>query len=154
MHSKMWALTCHYQHLASWRIRPFVACWWYSCNNNVAVDGGHVKDCCRIWFWLESMDAPEVPHLRPTRLPTRRTASGFFFFFLGFASTRLDSRRCGSICAESGWFGQNRAVSAILGRIGRRPIRSKHTRNGRNRPWIWPKKPKLAFFFLFLWIKA
>ena len=84
---------------------------------------------------LESTDAaPEVPHPRPTRLPARRTASAFFFFFffLGFAPTRLDSCRCGSIRAESasiraesGWFGQNRAVSAISGRIDRRPIWTK-----------------------------
>ena len=85
----------------------------------------------------------------PTRLPARRTASGFFFFF--FFS---DSRRCGSIRAESasiraesGWFGQNRAVSAISAvsvRIGRRPIlpirpkqagkRPKQAETGRNRP--------------------
>ena len=65
----------------------------------------------------------------------------FFFFFLRFAPTRLDSRRCGSIRAESasiraesGWFGQNRAVSAISGRIGRRPIRPEQARNGRKRP--------------------
>ena len=89
---------------------------------------------------LESMDAaPEVPHPRPTRLPARRTVSAFFvFFFLGFTPTRLDSRRCSSICAESalihaepGWFGQNRAVSAISGRIGQRP---KRPEKGRNTP--------------------
>ena len=43
----------------------------------------------------------------------------FFFFFLRFAPTRLDSHRCSSIraksasiCAEPGWFDQNWAVSA------------------------------------------
>ena len=53
---------------------------------------------------LESTDAaPEVLHPRPTQLPARWIASVFFFFFfLGFASTRLDSRRCGSIRAEPG----------------------------------------------------
>ena len=95
---------------------------------------------------LESTDvAPEVPHLHPMGLPARRTASAFFFYFLGFASTRLDSRRCGSIRAESaliraepGWFGQNRAVSAISGRIGRRPKqvgkRLKQAETHRKRP--------------------
>ena len=103
---------------------------------------------------LESTDAaPEVPHPRPTRrdaghgvrrgCPRVGPSLGFFFFF--FFS---DSRRLGSIRAdaarfvpnrlrfalESGWFGQNRAVSAISGRIGRRPIRPEQARNGRKRP--------------------
>ena len=36
----------------------------------------------------------------PTQLPARRSASAFFFF-LEFTPTRLESHRCGSICAES-----------------------------------------------------
>ena len=56
----------------------------------------------RFTFDLESTDAaPEVLHRRLTRLPACRSASAFFFFFLGFAPTWLDSRRCGSIHAES-----------------------------------------------------
>ena len=59
---------------------------------------------------LESTDtAPEVPHSRPTRdaafdavaRASDHVCVFFFFFFLGFAPTRLDSRRCGSIRAES-----------------------------------------------------
>ena len=105
---------------------------------------------------LESTDTtPEVPHPCSTRLPARRTAFVFFFFFSS------DSRRLGSIRADAAWFVPNRlrfvpnrADSAISGLIGRRPIQLKHAKNGWNRPWIWPEKPKLAFFFLFLWIKA
>ena len=120
---------------------------------------------------LESTDAaPEVPHPRPTRLPARWTTSALFF--------SSDSRRLGSICADAAqfvpnrlWFTPNRADSAKIGpyrpyralsaggRYGRnRPEngrnRPKHAGNGRNRLWIWPEKPKLAFFFLYLWIKA
>ena len=60
---------------------------------------------------LESKDAaPEVPHLRPMRLPARRTASAFFFFFFSriradsarFAPMRLDSCRIGF---DSRWTG-------------------------------------------------
>ena len=73
---------------------------------------------------LESTDAaPEVPHPHPTRLPARRTASAIFFFFLGFAPTRLDScrigfdsRRIGLIRPKSGRYGRNRP------------------KNGRNKP--------------------
>ena len=64
----------------------------------------------RAFVLLESSDAaPEVPHPRPTRLPARRTASGFFFFFpwiradaarfvpnrLRFAPNRADSAKIG-----------------------------------------------------------
>ena len=49
-----------------------------------------------MYIYLESMDtAPEVPHLRSTRLPARRSPSFLFFFFLRFAPTRLDSCRIG-----------------------------------------------------------
>ena len=73
-----------------------------------------------------------------------------------FAPTRLDLRRCGSIRAESasirtesGWFGQNRAVSAVsaAGRYGRN--RPKQAGNGRNRPKYGCQSRKLhsSFFF-------
>ena len=66
---------------------------------------------------LESTDAaPEVPHpspsgtQRPTRLPARRSASGFFFFFFSqihadstqFAPTRLDSCQIGFDSHQTG----------------------------------------------------
>ena len=85
---------------------------------------------------LESKDAaPEVPHLRPMRLPARRTASAFFFFFFS-DSLRLGSIRAesASIRAEPGWFGPNRAVSAISGHIGRRPIRPIQPKQAGKRP--------------------
>ena len=81
----------------------------------------------------------------------------FFFFFLGFEPNRLDSRRCGSIRAESasiraesGWFGPNRADSARIGSY--RPYRvvstgDRYGRYGRNGPEtaeIGRKMPKLA----------
>ena len=121
-------------------------------------------------YKLESTDAaPEVPHPRPTRLPTRRTASAFFFFFFS------DLRRLSSIRVDAAQFVPNRLRfapnRANLAKIGPyRPYRVvsvggrnrsengrnrlKHVRNDRNQPWIWLEKPKLAFFFLFLWIKA
>ena len=57
----------------------------------------------RVSYHLESTEAaPEVPHPRLMRLPARQSVSAFFFFFfLGFALTWLDSRRRGSICAKS-----------------------------------------------------
>ena len=65
----------------------------------------------------------------------------FFFVYLRFALTRLDSCRLGSIRAKSAsiltepsWFDQNWAVLAIAGRIGRRPIRPKQAENGWNMP--------------------
>ena len=117
--------------------------------------------------FLESTNAvPEVPHLRPTRrdvghgvrrgCPRVSPHLRFFFFFLGFSPTRLDSHQCGSIRAKSasirtepGWFGQNQAVLAILGRIGQRAISPKLAGNGWNWPWIWPEMPIHVFFFLF-----
>ena len=75
-----------------------------------------------------------------------------FFFFFFFPQIRAE---LASIRAESGWFGQNRAVSAISNRIGRRPIQPKQAENGRNRPWNSPETAKiltskvfLAFLFL------
>ena len=110
----------------------------------------------RVPFALESMDAaPEVPHPHPTRLPACLIASTFFFFFYQiradsarFTPMQLDSCQ---ICFDLRRTG---LIWSKLGRIGRWPILPKHAGNGRNRPWIWPEKPKLAFFFLFLWIKA
>ena len=62
---------------------------------------------------LESTDAaPEVPLLRPMRDAASDVVARvsdrvcvFFFFFLGFAPTRLDSRRTGLIRPESGRIG-------------------------------------------------
>ena len=92
-------------------------------------------------------------HTRVRRGPTQDVTSNLvahvsvprlrvFFFLLGFTLTQLDSCRRGSIRVESasirvepGWFDQNWTVSAISGRIGRRPkrpIRLKHAGNGRN----------------------
>ena len=116
---------------------------------------------------LESTDAaPEVPHPRPTLLPACLSASAFFFFFfsriradtawfvpnqLRFAPNRADLAKIGLYwpywVVSTG--GRYRLEAADTGR--KRLI---HAGNGRNRPWIWPEKPKLAFFFLFLWIKA
>ena len=73
--------------------------------------------------YLESTDAVAralMPHL------------SFFFFFLRLIPTLLDLCQHNSIHAESasihnepGWFGQNRAVSAISDRIGRQLMRPK-----------------------------
>ena len=122
----------------------------------------------KVSFSLESTNAaPEVPHPHPTRLPARRSVSAFFFFFffLGFTPTRLDSCQCGSIhaelaliCAELGWFGQNRAIS---GRISRRPILPKQAGNGQNMSETaeigleyGQKSRNLPSSFIFLGIKA
>ena len=83
---------------------------------------------------LESTDAVgrvSHPHL------------SFFFFFLGFAPTWLDSRQCGSIhaesasiCAKLSWFGQNRAISAI--RVYRPAIDTVETYQK------WPKQAEIG----------
>ena len=134
--------------------------------------------CFYLGFRLESTDvAPKVPHPCPTRRDAGRSVQRgcprvglrlrFFFF--------SDSRQLNSIRADAARFVPNRlrfelnqANSAKIGpywpywvvsaggRYGwNRPKhawnRPRHTGNGWNRPWIWPK---LAFFFLFLWIKA
>ena len=83
---------------------------------------------------LESTDAAgRVPHpsltWRDAGRGVRRSwsrvsaASEFFFFF-------LDSRWLGSIWANAAWFAPNQADSAILSRIGRRPIRPKQAEIG------------------------
>ena len=92
-------------------------------------------------------DAAQRGTRRPTRLPARRTASGFFFFFFFFS----DSRRLGSIRADAARFvpnrlrfAPNRADSAKIGPY--RPYRTyrpaadtaetgrKQAETGRNRP--------------------
>ena len=75
-------------------------------NNN---DLFKILDLCKEGDKLESTDAaPEVLHPRPTRDAASDAVACasdrvcvFFFFFLGFKPTRLDSRRCGSIRVES-----------------------------------------------------
>ena len=91
-------------------------------------------------------DAARRGTRRPTRLPARRTASGFFFFFffLGFAPMRLDScrigfdsRRIGLIRPKSGRIGH-------IGRIGRRPILPIRPKQAGNRPNQAGNRPKQA----------
>ena len=126
-------------------------------------------------YHLESTDAAlEVPHRRPMRLDAGRGVwrgcsrvgprlCFFFFFFLGFAPTQLDSCRIGFDSCRIGFNScrtrRIRPKSSRIGHIGSyRPTadtakvgrkRPKHAGNGRNRSWIWPEKLKLAFFFLF-----
>ena len=93
----------------------------------------------------------------------------FFFFCLSqiransarFVSTWLDSCQIGFdshrtelIRPKLGRIGHSRSYrpTADSAETGRKWL--KHAKNGRNRPWIWSEKPKLAFFFLFLLIKA
>ena len=61
-----------------------------------------------------------------------------FFFSLGFAPTRLKSRRTGF---DSCWIGLIRPES---GHIGSYRTATVTAETGRNRPWIWPEKPKLS----------
>ena len=61
-------------------------------------------------------DAARHGTRRPTRLPARRTASAFFFFFLRFAPTmRLDSCRIGFDSSRTGLI---RPKSGRIGHIG------------------------------------
>ena len=97
--------------------------------------------CSILNISLESMDAaPEVPHPRPTRRDAvARVSDRVWVFFFSSDSRRCSSIRAesASIRAESGWFGQNRAVSAISGvSAGGRYCRYGRNRpeNGRNRP--------------------
>ena len=73
----------------------------------------------------------------------------FFFFF-------SDSHQLDSIRADTARFVPNRADSVKIGLYRLYRVvsassrkRPKQAGNGRNRPWIWLEKPKLAFFFLF-----
>ena len=81
-------------------------------------------------------DAARRGTRRPTRLTASPAASEFFFFFFFSDSSRIgwiraDAARFAPNRAD---FGRNRAVSAISGRIGRRPIRPKQAEIGRNLP--------------------
>ena len=101
----------------------------------------HYYFCC-IGHYLESMDTTRrVPHLRPTRdAVARATVLRLRFFFFFFS----DSHQRGSIRLR---FASNRADSAISGCISRWLIRliwPEKAETGRNRPWIWPEKPKLS----------
>ena len=96
---------------------------------------------------LESTDvARRVPHSSPMKDATSDAVArasvprlSFFFFFLGFAPTRLDLCRFGF---DSDQIEPYRSV----------------TETGQNRPWIWLEQPKFspqmhsnvffAFFFL------
>ena len=102
-------------------------------------------------MYLESTDAARrVPHPSPTRpnAVTRASVLCLSFFFFFFPRIRADSA---SIRTEPGWFGQNRAVSAILGRISRRlkqaEIGLESSRNSRN-SHLRHSNVFLAFFFL------
>ena len=94
---------------------------------------------------LESTDAaPEVPHLRPTRLPARRFASAFFFFF-------SDLRRLGLIRADAARFvpnrlrfAPNRADSAKIEPYQPYRVVSAGGRYGRNKPENGRNMPKMA----------
>ena len=86
----------------------------------------------------------------PTRLPARRTASAFFFF-LGFALTRLDSRRCGSIRADAARFvpnrlrfAPNRADSAKIGPYRPAADIADTAETGRKQAETGRKRPKSA----------
>ena len=86
----------------------------------------------------------------PTQLPVRRCRVCFFFFFFFFTvtSTRL---LFSPICAKPRRFGQNQAVSAKSGYIGRQPKRIETAEislescwNSQNRLWMRPKHPKFV----------
>ena len=91
----------------------------------------------------------------PTQLPARRCHVRAFFFFF-FSRIHIDLARFkpirllfSPICAELGRFGQNQAVSAKSGYIGRQPkqiktaeISLESCRNSQNRLWMRPKHPK------------
>ena len=102
---------------------------------------------------LESTDAaPGVPHprptRRPTRLPARRTISGFFFFFsriradsARFAPMRLDScrigfdsRRIGLIRPKSGRIGHIGTYRPAADTVDTAETGRKTAETGRNRP--------------------
>ena len=88
----------------------------------------------------------------PTQLPARRCRVWVFFFFHGHIdSARFKPTRLlfSPIRAEPRRFGQNQAVSAKSGYIGRQPKQIETAKiglescwNSKNRLWMRPKHPK------------
>ena len=92
----------------------------------------------RFTFDLESTDAaPEVLHSHSTRLPTRRSASAFFFFSriradaARFAPMRLDSCQIGFDLRRTGLI---RPKSGRIGHIGSYWPAADMAETGRKRP--------------------
>ena len=92
---------------------------------------------------------PEVPHLHPTQLPARRSASAFFFS-LEFTPTWLNSRQTGLIRPNSsciGHIGSYRPSADTAETCWKRP---KHAGNDRNRLEYGRKSRNLPSSFFFL----
>ena len=107
-------------------------------------------------MYLESTDAAgRVPHLSPTWPNAVTRASVLRLSFFIFSRIRADSA---SIRTEPGWFGQNRTVSAISGRISRRlkqaEIGLESSRNSRNSHLKGIVMCFLPSSFFVLWIKV
>ena len=109
-------------------------------------------------MYLESTDAAgRVPHLSPTwpNAVTRASVLCLSFFF--FSRIHADSA---SIRTEPSWFGQNRAVSAISGRISRRlkqaeaEIGLESSRNSQNSHLKGIVMCFLPSSFFVLWVKV
>ena len=84
-------------------------------------------------------DAARRGTRRPTRLPTRRTASAFFFFF--FSRIRTDSAR---FAPNRPRFAPNRADSAKIGPYRVVSAGGRYGRYGRNRPKNGRNRPETA----------